>query len=298
MNQLQVMQTFVDLAELGSFSAVARARGRAQSSISRELQMLEDHLGVMLCKRTTRKLSLTDEGEVYLKWCRQLLEEVRLADSSVGAGAHIPAGLLRVHAPSSLGHMLLVPHMTSLQQRYPELSLDVRLNDKPTDLVAEGFDLGLSLEIPRHSSFKVHTLASFSTKLFASRSFVEKLARLPSHPEALVGLPCITLINSPKIPGQWTMHHDSTPTHTVHVTGPVMTDSSEVVRACVLAGRGISLAPTWLFTESELREELVNVLPEWRGEPHEVYAASPVMRHQHIKVRSVIDFLTHALKPS
>jgi DNA-binding transcriptional LysR family regulator len=298
MNQLQVMQTFVDLAELGSFSAVARARGRAQSSISRELQMLEDHLGVTLCKRTTRKLSLTDDGEVYLRWCRQLLEEVRLADSSVGAGAHTPAGLLRVHAPSSLGHMLVVPHVTPLQHLYPELCLDIRLNDQPTDLLAEGFDLGITLELPQHASLKVHTLARCSTKLLASRRFVEHLAHLPSHPEELGELPCIVLISPSDMPGQWTMHHDSASTRTVRVTGPVMTDSAEMARACVLAGRGISLAPTWLFTASELRDELVQVLPEWRGEPREVYAVSPIMRHQHIKVRSVIDFLAHALKSS
>lgn len=254
MDKLVSMEAFVRVAEVGSFAEAARRWGRSKASVSAYVAQLEDHLGVRLLHRTTRRVSLTDTGAGHLERCRELLAQLADAEDEARAEASALRGTLRVTAPGGL----VARHQSALVgdflARWPDITLDLMLTNRMVDLVAERIDVALRLTEPADSTLVARRLAPAPLVVVASPGFLAGHGRLDA-PADLAGVPCLRDTNFGFDP-QWPFREGS-----VRVSGPLAADSPLVVRAMALAGHGVALSPRLLVADDLAAGALVELFP-------------------------------------
>ena len=273
MDRFLLMHCFARAVETGSFSAVARELGTGQPNISRHIASLEQHLGTRLLHRSTRKLTLTPEGERYYNESRRVLDAVTEAESNA-RGEDRPGGLLRVACPTALGRTHLLPQIKTLLRRYPEMDLDLQIGDRFIDLVEEGVDLAIRIGT-------------------AERVCVASAGYLAEHPaprvpEDLLQHDCIlyTLLAS----GNTWAFRDSE----VAVSGRFRVNSPDGVQRVVLDGLGIAYAPVWLFEEALLDGRLQAVLLDHLGPSAPIHIVYPAKRLLPRRASVFMDFIAEA----
>jgi DNA-binding transcriptional LysR family regulator len=299
MDRLQAMNTFVRVVEAGSFSAVAREQRTSQSAISKQIAALERVLGAKLLTRTTRSLSLTDNGERYFSDARRLVAEVAEAESALRQGEQQLTGWLRVAASVGYGRMILMPLVQSFLREHPGVRIDLRLNDGFIDLVEQGVDVAVRIGDLEDSSLLARRIGTAHRGLLASRGYLRGLPRSAKplrDPGDLARYNCIVYTELAQ-GGDWTFvagNGADAPvgsSKTVRAEGSLQTNSSEVVRAAVLAGMGVSYSPTWLFGPEIESGEVQVLLPDWSMRPLPVHLVSPAQRCHVAKVRAFGDFV-------
>jgi DNA-binding transcriptional LysR family regulator len=288
MDKFQAMQTFVGVVDAGSFVGAADALQLSKPAVSRHIGELEARLGVRLLHRTTRKLSLTEEGEVFYARCQQLLADVDEAEAEIGARSGEATGTIRLNAPVSFGILHLAPLWGEFRRRHPKVMLDVALADWVADLVEEGYDLAIRIARLPNSSLVSRPLSSTRMVLCASPRYLRKAGR-PRHPSALAEHAVIGY-------SYWSQHdvwEFDGPEGRVSVkTRPCMrTNNGDTCRAAALQHQGLILQPTFLVGEDLRSGALVEVLPQYRSTELGVYAMYPTRKHVSPKVRLLIDFL-------
>lgn len=303
MDRLTAMQTFVRVVEAGSFSAVARQTGSTQSAVSKQVAALERALGARLLGRTTRSLGLTEAGERYFEQARRLVAEIAEAEASLRAGEQRLSGWLRVAASVGFGRIKLLPAVHAFLDRHPEVRIDLRLADGFVDLVEQGLDVALRVGHLPDSSLVAQRIGTTQRRLVAQRDLVRRLRRSgpqpPRHPDELAAHDCLVYTEL-ATRDQWRFvagpGADEPPgtERSVRVSGRLQTNSSEVIRAAVLAGRGIGYAPDWLFEAELASGELVTLMPGWAAPPLPMHLVSPAQRQHSAKVRAFADFLRAA----
>ena len=259
MDRLLLMSCFVRAVETGSFSAAGRDLGLGQPSVSRYVAALEDHLQTRLLHRSTRKLMLTPEGERYYADARRILDSVEQSESSL-RGKVAPSGLLRVACPTALAHTFIVPHVASFLGRYPELSLDLQINDRYVNLVDEGVELAIRIGHLEDSAMRARPLAWFERVCVASRAYLEKRGS-PSSPDDLKEHDCLiyTLLSTGT---HWRFKDIDVP-----ISGRLRVNSPEAIREYVNAGLGIAQGPQWLYEEGLRSGNLQLLLNEYVAPP-------------------------------
>jgi DNA-binding transcriptional LysR family regulator len=190
MDKLAAMAAFVEIVDRGSLTAAAEALGKAQPTMVRSLANLEAHLGVRLLRRTTRRLALTPEGRDYLERCRRILADVDEAERVLDAAQPAPAGALRVTAPVTFGHLHVMPVVSDFVRRWPEVSIDVLLLDRPVNLLEEGIDLAVRIGPLADSTMVALPAGSMRLVVAASPRLLEQHG-VPAAPLALASLPCV-----------------------------------------------------------------------------------------------------------
>jgi DNA-binding transcriptional LysR family regulator len=304
MDRLTAMQTFVRVVEAGSFSAVAREIGSTQSAVSKQVAALERVLGARLLGRTTRSLGLTEEGERYFEQARRLVAEVAEAESSLRAGQQRLSGWLRVAASVGFGRLKLLPVVHAFLDRHPDVRIDLRLADGFVDLVEQGLDVAVRVGQLADSSLIAQRIGTTRRLVVAHRDLVRRLQRKgpkpPRHPDDLAAHDCLVYTELASR-DNWLFvasagaNEPPGTERSVRVKGRLQTNSSEVIRAAVLAGRGIGYSPDWLF-ESELAAgELLTLMPGWQAPPLPLHLVSPPQRQHSAKVRAFGDFVRAAL---
>lgn len=298
MDKLQAMQVFVRVVEAGSFSAVARDARSTQSTISKQVAALERELGAKLLARTTRSLALTEEGERYFEQARRLVAEIAEAEASLVDGRQQLKGWLRVAASVGYGRLKLMPVVQGFMAQHPGVKIDLKLSDGFIDLVERGIDVAARIgELP-DSSLIARRVGQYRRELLAHRDYLRSLPKgikPPTHPGDLVDHNCIVYTGTGMRSG-WRFVAGpgaSEPVGTekrVPVAGDLQTDSSEVVRAAVLAGMGVCYTPTWLFEPEIASGEIVKLLPDW-SLPSPVHLVCPQERHPSAKVRAFMDYV-------
>ena len=255
MDRLLLMNCFVRAVETGSFSAAGRDLGLGQPSVSRYVAALEDHLQTRLLHRSTRKLMLTPEGERYYADARRILDSVEQSESSL-RGNVAPSGLLRVACPTALAHTFIVPHVAGFLGRYPELSLDLQINDRYVNLVDEGVELAIRIGHLEDSAMRARPLAWFERVCVASRAYLEKRGT-PSSPDDLKEHDCLiyTLLSTGT---NWRFKDTDVP-----ISGRLRVNSPEAIREYVNAGLGIAQGPQWLYEEGLKSGNLQLLLNEY-----------------------------------
>ncbi len=304
MDRLQAMETFVRVVESGSFSAVAREQGSVQSAISKQVAALEAYLKVKLLSRTTRKLALTEAGERYFEQVRPLVLQLHEAELTLASAEQQLKGLLRVAAPVGFGRLVLMPLVQSFLQRHPLLKIDLRLDDSVINLIEHGIDITVRFGELADSSLVARRIGSSCRVLLCSRSYLRNMPdtlTLPRQPQDLIGHNCI-IYNELSNRNEWRFyagpgaHAPAGQMEAVQVEGNLQTNSSEVIRAGVLAGMGICFAPTWLFQAEIDSGEIQRLMPDWLAAPMPIHLLSPPQRRQAAKVRAfaehVATFLT------
>ena len=264
MDRLLLMTCFVRTAETGSFSAAGRDLGLGQPNVSRHIAALEEHLQTRLLHRSTRKLSLTPEGERYYLEARRILEAVEESESSF-RGNVTPTGLLRVACPTALAHTFLVPHISDFLERYPEITLDLQINDRYINLVDEGAELAIRIGHLEDSAMRARRLGMFERVCVASNKYLAKRGT-PNTPEDIKKHDCLiyTLLTTG---ATWRFQDINVP-----VSGRLRVNSPEAVQKFVIAGAGIAQGPEWLFEEGLADGNLQLLLADYTAPPVPIQA--------------------------
>lgn len=241
MDRFLLMTCFARAVETGSFSAAGRDLGLGQPNVSRYVAALEDHLQTRLLHRSTRKLSLTPEGERYYADIRRILDAVDESESSFRDNVE-PSGLLRVACPTALAHAFVLPHVPAFLERYPRLTLDLQLNDRYVDLVNEGTELAIRIGQLEDSALRARRIGMYERVFVASKDYLAKRG-IPQTPSDLRDHDCViyTLLSSG---ATWRFRDADVP-----VSGRLRINSPDAVGAAVTAGLGVGHGPAWLFEE-------------------------------------------------
>ena len=291
MDRFQEMLTFVAVAEAGSFVRATETLKLSKTAVSRLVSDLEARLGARLLHRTTRKLSLTPEGELFLERCRQLLDGVAQAEAELSVHAGEAIGLLRINVPVTFGVLHLAPLWPRFMALHPRVTLDMTLSDRVVDLVEEGYDLAVRISKLRASSLASRQLTTTRLVLCASPQYLQKYG-IPGHPSEIANHRVIaySLLSTGD---QWAFDGPEGPV-TVKVTPRMITNSGDTCCAAALQHQGIVLQPTFLVGPHLVSGALVEVLPQFRAVELGVYAIFPTRTHLTPKVRALIDFLIEA----
>lgn len=288
---LSALSTFVCVAESTSFTAAAQKMGMSVSGVSKAVSRLEDRLQVRLINRTSRCISLTDEGTEYFERCRQILFDLEEAEAAITEGLTKPRGRLRVQFPRALGKKIVLPAITGFLDRYSEISLDVILDAKPLNLEEEGIDVALRYGPPDDTTALIaRRLCCVYYVPCASTSYLERFGR-PANPLDLSRFRCINYVTATA--GryrQWNFPADDE-TMSLSVPGALnVNDMSALIEAAV-SGAGIAYLPDFIVADHCANGELEIVLPDliFEGQPiHMVYRRR---RYLSPRVRVFVDFL-------
>lgn len=255
MDRFLLMTCFVRAVETGSFSAAGRDLGLGQPNVSRYVAALEDHLQTRLLHRSTRKLSLTSEGERYYADIRRILDAVDESESAFRNNVD-PSGLLRVACPTALAHAYVLPHVPTFLERYPRLTLDLQISDRYVNLVDEGTELAIRIGQLEDSALRARRIGSYERVFVASKDYLAKRG-VPQTPDDLRDHDCViyTLLASG---ATWRFRDIDIP-----VSGRLRVNSPDAVRAAVTAGLGVGHGPEWLFDEGLKSGRLKLILTEY-----------------------------------
>jgi len=293
--QLDSMALFARVVEAGGFSAAARELGLSKASVSKRIARLEDRLGVRLLNRTTRRLSLSEAGEAFYAGCRRMVSEAEAAEQTVTHLAAAPRGTLRVNAPMSFGQLHLAPALATFLERYPELAVDLVLDDREVNLVQDGFDVGVRIKPLRDSSLIARRLAPSHALLCAAPAYL-RAHGAPARPEDLTRHACL-LYSYQSEPGVWLLTGPDGERR-VRVSGRLRANNGEALLEAAVAGFGLALLPSFIVGEAVRTGRLHPVLNGWRaGDPVSIHAIYPAGRNLSPKVRVFVDFLAERFGP-
>jgi DNA-binding transcriptional LysR family regulator len=291
-DRLQELSVFVRAAESGSFSRAGRELGLSQPSVSRIIGDLETRLGVKLLLRTTRRVTVTDAGEVFLDRAREILAGIEDAESAA-RGVDSLRGTIRLALPVMYGMREIIPRLPKFLAGHPSLRVEMAVADARQDLVAEGADLAIRLGELADSSFGVRKLDTLERMLVAAPSYL-KARGTPKIPADLASHDCIF---GPGNFGRdsWSFTHDGAQI-SVDVHGRIHTDSGPGAFASVMAGLGIAMASTVMCGAEVEAGLLIPVLRRYTVPPVEVHALFPGGPRPSTKVRALVDYLASELK--
>jgi DNA-binding transcriptional LysR family regulator len=293
MDRFQAMLVFSTVVDSGSFAGAAEALDRSPAAVSRQVAQLESRLGVRLLNRTTRRISLTDEGEVFLGRARQLLEDLSEAEAEITQRSTEAIGRLRVNAPVSFGILHLAGLWGDFMERHPRLRLDITLSDRTADLVEEGFDLAIRIGRLHDSSLVARQISSTRLVLCASPAYLERHGR-PEHPRELADH-AVWSYSYFSLGDEWRFEGPEGRV-SVHLRPTLHTNNGDTCREGAIGGHCIALQPAFLTAGDIEAGRLVELLPAYRAGTLGIHALYPSRRHVAPKVRLMIDYLAERLQ--
>lgn len=292
MDLIGALRSFTRVAETGSFSAVARETGSSQSAVTRQVAQLEEHFRVRLFHRTTRRLSLTDDGQSLLSHARQLLEYAESMEAELGSHSVSPAGLVRVGTPVAAG-LFLAPRMPSLLSRHPGLEVELVMRDQIGDMVEERLDLALHAGEVADSSLVTRRIGMFGRVAVAAPSYLE-MHGTPSTPLDLTNHVCVIHDSGPDST-TWRFTGPDGPI-TVRVSGAFLANNSQAVHLVARNGHGIALLAQVQVIDDIRSGRLIRVLSDYPSQEVPVQIMYPSRRNLAPRTRVVMDFLVHELR--
>jgi DNA-binding transcriptional LysR family regulator len=292
MDRLQLMETFVRVVETGNFSAVARERLTTQSSISKQVQALEAHLGAKLLVRSTRSHSLTEAGKLYYERCRQVLDTLEEARIEVHSAEHEIGGVLRVAAPLAFGRLHIVPRLPGFCERYPNLKIDLQLEDGFTDLVTAGIDVAFRVGELKDSRLIARRIGTAHRATLASPAYLAAHGE-PQHPDELVQHQCLIYTGLAKI-NEWVYLDEAKATHVVRVSGHFQSNSSDAIRQAVCEGLGISYSTQWIYGDDIRAGRVKPILTRFLLPPLPLNVVFQPARRPSLKINRFVEYFAKA----
>ncbi len=292
MDRLRAFEVFAAVIARGSFVRAAEALDTSPANVTRYINELETHLGTRLLNRSSRKLSLTESGEILHERCRLILEEVAEAETQTSATATRPRGRLRINVPVSFGILQLAPLWPQFMERYPEVELDIVLADRVVDLVEEGFDLAIRISRGGSTTYSARKLTTSRNIVCASPGYLLRHPP-PKVPADLSGHACLGYTYA-QTADEWNFTDKTGAAHSVKVRYAMHTNNGDTARAAAINGRGVIWQPTFLIGADLKAKRLVELLPGYRLPDIDVMAVYPSRRHLNAKVRVMVDFLAQA----
>lgn len=283
------------IAKLGTMAAAAQEMGVTPPVVSRRLAALEERLGIRLLNRTTRRLSLTPEGEIYLADGARILEQVQALEHRLGSGSQQPQGTLRIGATLGFGRSHIAPVLSRFTEEFPHVEVQLHLTDKAINLVDQGFDLVIRFGEAADSRLTARLLAKNRRLLCAAPSYVAEHG-MPSTPRELGKRNCIFIREADETFGTWHLKK-GTDVETIKVRSNLSSNDGSAALAWALEGRGILLRSQWDIAEHVRGGKLVPILPEWLLPPADIYAVFQTTNRMPAKARATVDRLVDAFEP-
>lgn len=288
------LEFFVLLNRLGSLSAAARALDITPPAATMRLASMEKRIGARLLNRSTRKISLTHEGEIYLQHASRLIDELRELDEIVSGSGHAPRGLLRVNAPLGFGRTVIAPFVSTFTARYPDVEVQLEVTDRPVDLIETGFDLAVRFgELP-DNRINARRVMSNRRFLCASPAYLEKHGT-PKKLEDLTKHRCIVHRQNDDAYGVWRFLIDGR-TEIVKVHGALSSNDGDIVQGWALDGQGIVIRSEWDVIKHLESGRLRRLLPAFTLPSADLYAYYPSKKNLPARVRTFINFLVEQLQ--
>ena len=289
MDRLKQIESFVSAATKGSLTAAAHAEGVAPAVIGRRIDALEQRLGVKLLLRTTRRISLTNEGSAFLEDCQRLLADWANAEASVSAGGVKASGYLRLTAPAGFGRRHVAPLVPKFIALHPEVSVSLNLADRVVDIVNEGFDCAVRVgDLPDSSLISVR-LADNRRLCVATPAYLKR-AGIPEHPNDLLRHECLTLSSDASQTRGWAFVVNGQLSH-LRPRGRLDCTDGQVLHDWCVAGLGVAWRSTWEVEREIAEGRLQTVLDEFTAPPNGIFAVFPSAKHLPLRVRLWIEFL-------
>ncbi len=297
MDKFREMQAFVAVAESGSFVNAADLLETSKAAVSRYVAQLEERLGVRLMNRTTRRLSMTDEGHAFLAHCRETLALIHDAEEEIQNKRNSPTGLIRINAPLTFGILHLAPLWGKFTALYPQVRLEVNLSDRVVDLVDEGYDFAIRVASLPSSTLISRKLTSTSLVVCASPTYLKGKPK-PQHPRDLKDHSVISY-SYLATGDEWVFHDVDGETKgevRVKTKAKIHTNNGDTCRSAALAHQGIILQPTFLVGQDIQRGDLVQLLPQYKTIDLGIYAVYPSRKLVSPRIRALVDFLVKAFE--
>jgi DNA-binding transcriptional LysR family regulator len=288
MNKLLQIEVLVEVVRSGSFVGAAEVLGMSKAAVSRHIGELEARLGVRLLQRTTRRLSLTEAGQIFHARSKDILDSVSESEDEISTQTGTASGQLRISAPVTFGVRHLAPLWGEFRRRHPRVTLDITLADRVVDLIEEGYDLAIRIGRLSSSTLVSRRLAITRMVLCAAPDYLAAHGT-PRHPHELAGHEILAY-------SYWSDKDEwrfDGPEGAVSVrTQPrLSSNSGDTCRAAALAGQGVILQPSFVVDTDLAAGTLVELMPEYRAVELGIYAVYPTRKHVPAKVRALLDFL-------
>ncbi|SFB32652.1 DNA-binding transcriptional regulator, LysR family [Collimonas sp. OK607] len=289
MDRLQSMRVFAKVVEQGSFVAAAQVLDMSNAVVTRLVADLENHLGIRLLHRSTRRMALTEPGQAYLERVRQILDEIDEAEAAASVLSTNPAGTLHIYSQIGFGQTQLARLLPLYSRQYPDVQLDVTLSDRTVDLIEEGFDVGIfSVNQKFDASMVARQLGIAEVLLCASPGYIAEHG-VPQVPEDLAQHSCLNF-SLEHLRHHWTFQSPQG-TSVVPITSKVMSNNTDLLRHCLLAGMGIAMRSSYTLGDDMVAGRVVRVLPDYQINKVAVHLVYPSRRLLSAKVRSFVDFM-------
>jgi len=282
------LRVFLRIADEGGLSAAGEKLGLSRALVSKHLGALENRLGTRLFHRTTRRLSLTESGRAFYDRCVQAVGDVEEAMRCASDSGARPRGTLRINSAHAFGRRYVAPALAEYLKRYPEVTVDLILNDRLVDIVEEGFDLAVRIGRLEESTLIARRLASTQLVVCGSPAYLRRHG-VPAQPQDLERHNCLVYTYAAE-PSIWTFQRGQD-TLRVRVGGCLRANDGDTLMHIALADQGLALLPTFLVGEALADGRLLPVLADWETEQIGIHAVYPSRRHLSTKVRTFVDFL-------
>ena len=286
------MRLFTRAVELGSFSAVAREENISQPTVSKMIAALERHLQVRLLERTTTSLTLTEEGKRFYERSKRMIEEYADAVADARGQTHMFVGALRINAPVGLGELRLNALILEFLAKYPEIEIELILNDRVIDLVEEGVDVAIRLGGELPPNVIARNIAFSPRVLVATREYVERAPQI-NKPEDLAQHEYFRFAGLAF--GSQLEFSNNTEKVMVLTKGRYRVNSSLALRECFLEGKGLGSAPAWLVQDLIDAGDLIRLLPNWEMMSQQVHLVYPSRKYQPQRTRALLQFMAERI---
>lgn len=294
MDKLAVMNAFCRIVERGSFVRAAEDLGVSPALLSREVKILEKSLGASLMTRTTRTMSLTDNGQLFYEEALNILKAVSRVEDCIREGVGEVRGHLKVNAPSSFGQTTIAPNLPTFLDRYPELKLTLSLDDHVVDMIEGGFDVSIRVRPAMPDSALIaRRIGRVRQRLFASPDYVAQNG-FPETPDEIVEHPVVGFLHSDHL-ASWLLNGPNGTT-TVPLDPKIRVGSSLALRDLLIAGQGIGTLPDFISGAEEDKQTLVPILPDYELPTRDIFAVAASRLGFDARVSAFLDHLSKSLR--
>ncbi|MEL6477225.1 MAG: LysR family transcriptional regulator [Pseudomonadota bacterium] len=289
MDRFEDMRCFLQVVETQSVTRAAEVMGLAPSAVSRRLKELERRLGATLMTRTTRRMSLTEAGQIFASRAERVLADLEEAEAEVSDAAHLLNGTLRVACPLSFGVSHMTPIVAEFMEAHPDLLVELDLSDRQVDLVAEGLDLAIRIGTLEDSSLMARKVADVRLKVVASPAFLTTHGR-PETPADMAGWPALCYVGSARI-DTWDYITPDGQNGTQPMCVRMRANNGNVLRDAAIRGLGVAMQPCFITYKAVARGDLEEVLPNHQWPSVTIHTVYPQTRHLSAKARAFMDFV-------
>ena len=289
MDQLAALATFVRVVETGSLSKAARTLPNSLTSVSRQLTALERHFGTQFVRRTTRRLTLTDEGRMLYERAKAVLAELKQVETALSANHQEPTGRLRVSAPTLVGRALIAPLLAEFLRRHPAVSVDLQLVDRTVDMLEEDIHVALRIGHLPDSQLVVRKLADIQMIVCAAPSYLKQRGT-PAKPADLSGHDCLAFSELAGV-GEWRFGNETTSQFNIAISPRLWVNSLDALVVAAEQGAGVVRVPSWLVRRELSARSLVRILKDFEPPPAPLNVLFQSARLASPKTRVFVDYL-------